>query len=204
MPNLKRRASSKQAPRFFRDLSGPLEIHGVRKVEDVRRENLEILILEYGTMDALAEAANTSSVYLSQVRRQAIDVKTGRPRQMGPQIARRLEAAKPHPKPDGWMDVQRTPEEIEAIKSLIAKQREQASNADLSSLGASDDQLLFSAHPGPLVRLRECPAFLLAEEFDALPEQLADGKTKGQLLQELRRTIARHAKAALPAAEPTR
>jgi hypothetical protein len=195
MPNLKRRALALQAARFFRDLSEPLEIHGVKKVEDVRRENLELLILEYGTMDALAAAAETSSVYLSQVRRQAVDSKTGRPRQLGARMARRLEAALPHTKPEGWMDVARSPQDIAAIKKLIAEQR-QITARDVAPLGVAEEQSLYEVPPAALaIKLRDCPAFLLAVEFDALPERLAGGKSKAELLWELRQMIARHAAA---------
>lgn len=72
---------------------------------EIRRDNLERLIAEFGTMEALAAAADTTPVYLSQVRRQAIDVKTGKPRELGTGMARRLEKACDPPKPVGWMDV---------------------------------------------------------------------------------------------------
>lgn len=54
------------------------------------------------TLDAVAAAGGTSSVYLSQIRRGAIDTKTGKPREMGTSIARRLE--KGCHKQNGWMD----------------------------------------------------------------------------------------------------
>ena len=128
----------------------------------MRRENLELLILEYGTMDALASAADTSSVYLSQVRRQAVDSKTGRPRQLGAQMARRLEAAKPHTKPEGWMDVARSPQDIEAIKKLIAEQRDKAAR-EVAPLGVSEEASLYEVPAASIaIRLRDCPAFLLA------------------------------------------
>lgn len=189
-----------QARRFFRDLSGTLVIPGVKPIDVVRRENLELLILEYGTQEALAAAADTTPVYLSQIRRQAVDTKTGRPRQLGTQMARRLESAQPYPKPAGWMDVPRTPEEIEAIKKLIAAARAKAAEVRqapaLQSLGltAEEPPGLYSVERSPL-KLRDFPAFLLAMEFDALPERLAGGVTKAQLLREMRETIARHAAA---------
>lgn len=53
-------------------------------------------------MDKVATAADTSSIYLSQLRNRAVDRKTGRARDMGSSMARRLEAA--FGKPPGWMD----------------------------------------------------------------------------------------------------
>lgn len=74
----------------------------MKTVGQLRRENLELLLREFKTLDALAIKAGTSSVYLSQVRNQTKDASTGKPREMGPSIARRLEAASGMP--IGWMD----------------------------------------------------------------------------------------------------
>ncbi len=73
-------------------------------IGEIRRKNLETLIREFLTMEALAEKASTTSVYLSQIRNRAIDSKTGRPREMGTSMARRLEEAAS--KPRGWMDAE--------------------------------------------------------------------------------------------------
>ena len=53
-------------------------------------------------MDELAKMADTSPIYLSQVRNRALDTKTKRPRELGTRLARRIEAALD--KPAGWMD----------------------------------------------------------------------------------------------------
>jgi len=74
----------------------------MKTVGQLRRENLELLLREFKTLDALAVKAGTSSVYLSQVRNQTKDASTGKPREMGPGIARRLETAASLP--IGWMD----------------------------------------------------------------------------------------------------
>lgn len=73
-------------------------------IGDIRRANLELVVglPKIGTLDGLAELAGTSSVYLSQIRNQTVDVKTGRPREMGTRIARRIEDAAGLP--TGWMD----------------------------------------------------------------------------------------------------
>lgn len=70
--------------------------------DEIRRENLEIAIKRLGSAAKLAEAANTSAAYLSQIRNRTPDSKTGTPKMMGDAIARRIEAAlrEPH----GWMD----------------------------------------------------------------------------------------------------
>lgn len=71
-------------------------------IDQIRLANLNLLVREAGTLQAVAEAAETSSVYLSQVRNRLADPKTGRHRAMGSKLARRLESA--FGKPEGWMD----------------------------------------------------------------------------------------------------
>lgn len=76
----------------------------MKTIGQIRRDNLELLIAEAGTLEALAVGAGTSSVYLSQIRTQAKDTKTQRPRELGTPMARRLETSRE--KPPGWMDVE--------------------------------------------------------------------------------------------------
>lgn len=68
-----------------------------------RRENLEILVAEVGTLDAVADKADLpNTVYLSQIRNMTPIASTGNPRNMGDKIAAALEKA--FGKPVGWMD----------------------------------------------------------------------------------------------------
>lgn len=63
-------------------------------VGDVRRENLERLIEQYGSVAALIRAAkgdhNLSPQYISQIRNQTL-TRSGRPRTMGDDLARDFE-----------------------------------------------------------------------------------------------------------------
>lgn len=74
----------------------------MKTVAEIRRSNLESLVAEIGSLESVADAASSSAIYLSQVKHQTIDRKTGKPRQMGGAIARRLEVG--CNKPKGWMD----------------------------------------------------------------------------------------------------
>ena len=74
----------------------------MRKVNQIRLHNLEILIAEAGSAAKLARAANTNSSYLSQVRNQ-LPTKKGTPRAIGDDLAVKLEKATK--KPQGWMDM---------------------------------------------------------------------------------------------------
>jgi SOS-response transcriptional repressor LexA len=72
-----------------------------RRRSQVRLQNLEILIAEAGSGLNLARKAETSGSYLSQVRRQLPTAK-GTPRNVGDELASKLEQAMD--KPEGWMD----------------------------------------------------------------------------------------------------
>jgi hypothetical protein len=73
-------------------------------VAEVRHANLLRVIAEAGNAARLPELIDTKPQYLSQLVRRAPDSKTGKPRELGDDLARRIERrlAKPH----GWMDTQ--------------------------------------------------------------------------------------------------
>lgn len=79
----------------------------MKTVDEIRLENLLLLIDEKGTQEAVAEAGGTSSVYLSQIKNRTPDKKTGKLRQMGDDMARKLEEG--CKKERGWMDNVHTP-----------------------------------------------------------------------------------------------
>lgn len=74
----------------------------VKTISDIRYDNFLQLLKEAGSSDALAEAAKTSPVYISQLLNRSPDSKTGKPRQIGDPMARKMEAG--CNKPEGWMD----------------------------------------------------------------------------------------------------
>ena len=74
----------------------------MKTIAEIRLDNLEALLIEMGTQEKLAEVGETSSVYLSQIRNRAANVKSGKLRTMGDDMARKLEAG--CKKEVGWMD----------------------------------------------------------------------------------------------------
>ena len=72
-----------------------------RRREEVRLQNLELLVGEAGSAVKLAKQAKTSASYLSQIRR-GLPTAMGNPRGIGDQLAHKLEVAMR--KPHGWMD----------------------------------------------------------------------------------------------------
>lgn len=69
--------------------------------KDARLRNLQRLVDEYKTIAAVASASGTSEKYLGQLLNGST-LKSGKPRQIGDDLAQRLEdgCGKPH----GWMD----------------------------------------------------------------------------------------------------
>ncbi|PLX61082.1 S24 family peptidase [Sedimenticola selenatireducens] len=72
-----------------------------RKHEQIRLQNLELLITEAGSAVKLARLVGTNSSYLSQLRNQ-MPTKKGTPRRVGDNLAVKLEHGME--KPVGWMD----------------------------------------------------------------------------------------------------
>jgi len=74
----------------------------MKSISEIRLANLELIIEEVGTAELVAERSGLSPVYISQIRSGAIDIKTGKRRNLGSVAARKLE--KGAEKPAGWMD----------------------------------------------------------------------------------------------------
>jgi phage repressor protein C with HTH and peptisase S24 domain len=85
--------------------------------DEVRRQNLLIAIERSGSAAKLAEKAKTSAAYLSQIKNRTPDSKSGTPKTMGDDMARRIEAA--IGEQPGWMDVSREPQEAAGVRADI-------------------------------------------------------------------------------------
>jgi hypothetical protein len=114
------------------NLARPGAMVGMQTIDKTRRERLEILIKECGSIAALNEALglDRTDSTLSQIRTQARHSRTGKPRVMGDDLARRIEAAL-H-RPDGWMDTpvepaadERTARVLELLGRLPQWQQDQ-------------------------------------------------------------------------------
>lgn len=79
----------------------------MKTIAEIRIANLQALIEERGTQDKVSELSGVSSVYLSQLKKSSLDLRSGKPRVMGNKTARRLEIG--CQKPVGWMDVEHKP-----------------------------------------------------------------------------------------------
>jgi hypothetical protein len=88
----------------FAELATGYVIRSVQTIDKTRRQRLELLIQEYGSIAALnvALGMDRTDATFSQIRNQAVHSKTGKPRAMGDDLARRIESGLR--KPEGWMD----------------------------------------------------------------------------------------------------
>jgi len=77
----------------------------MQTIDEIRRTNLELAIQRLGGKAvALANAAGMSAAYISQIRTRQPDSKSGKPKALGDDAARKVEAALGEPA--GWMDVE--------------------------------------------------------------------------------------------------
>lgn len=75
----------------------------MKTIDEIRRLNLIEAIARLGTATALAERAGLSPAYLSQIKNRQPESKTGKPKSMGDEAARKIETALGETR--GWMDV---------------------------------------------------------------------------------------------------
>lgn len=142
----------------------------MKTIAEIRHTNLENLIAEMGTQDKVAELGGTSSVYLSQIKNQTPDAKTGKLRQMGDDMARKLEAG--CGKPKGWMDnvhpikikgVMQFPR-MESSSAVIASEANQPSESRFDAWTLAAIELLQKLDIGQrqamVARMREYVQFL--------------------------------------------
>lgn len=79
-------------------------IQGVQTIAETRRQRLQMLIDEAGSLAALNDRLERerTDATLSQIKNKSPHHKTGKPRAMGDDLAREIEAKLG--KPEGWMD----------------------------------------------------------------------------------------------------
>jgi hypothetical protein len=106
----------------FENLALVYVIPWVQTIDETRRQRLEMLIREHNNSIAELNAAmgmDRTDATFSQIRNQAVHSKTGKPRSMGDDLARRLEATLK--KPVGWMDTPPTYAELHGENDPRAK-----------------------------------------------------------------------------------
>ncbi|WP_433867036.1 S24 family peptidase [Ralstonia wenshanensis] len=75
----------------------------MKTIDEIRLDNLLLAISRAGTATALAEKSGLSAAYISQIKNRQPDSKTGKPKNMGDDAARKIESGLGEMR--GWMDV---------------------------------------------------------------------------------------------------
>lgn len=92
------------ATALFEDFRCAHVILDMQTIAETRRQRLGMLISQHGSLAALNEKLDLArtDATLSQIKNQSPHHKTGKPRSMGDELARRIEGALDLP--EGWMD----------------------------------------------------------------------------------------------------
>ncbi|KDC59282.1 peptidase S24-like protein [Bordetella bronchiseptica MBORD595] len=97
------------ALRTFRAFAFCYQMHCMKDIDEIRRDNLRLIERQFGgSTAAVARMVEMSPSQFANLREGAKDSKTGKRRGMRKETARRIEAAVG--KPDGWLDVDHSTE----------------------------------------------------------------------------------------------
>ncbi|AOZ05947.1 hypothetical protein [Cupriavidus malaysiensis] len=111
----------------------------MKTIDEIRHENLLLLIGKFGTVQALANAVGKSHAQISQLKTRAVHSATGKPRTIGDDLARTFEQRCDLPL--GWFDNPHT--SIDAEGPDHHQQQSTPAPLDLPQR---------SAHPDPHIR----------------------------------------------------
>lgn len=94
----------------------------MKTIDQIHRDNLAALVMEYGSVTAVAGTIGISPSQYSQWLNGSENSGTGKPRGMRPASARKIEKA--CKKPSGWMDKEHPQEGLAAPSLASAPRRE--------------------------------------------------------------------------------
>jgi Peptidase S24-like len=152
--------------------------------DEIRRENLLVAIKRAGTASALAEKAGVAAAYLSQIKNRSAESKTGKPKSMGDEVARKIEKALGES--EGWMDFDHispkghVPSTTENMLVISASENARLGDTDPSKL---TPQQRLKAAVGPLAISAETLAGVAKVGGDVASQWLAGEGPDITLLQ---------------------
>lgn len=88
-------------------------------IDEIRRDNMAILVKEMGSVKALADLLAASDSQVSQWLLGSAHSKTGKPRGMRPVSARKIEKA--CKKTEGWLDQDHSEQDTVTVEALTVK-----------------------------------------------------------------------------------
>ncbi|MDR3381765.1 S24 family peptidase [Cupriavidus basilensis] len=103
----------------------------MKTIDEIRRLNLLAAIARLGTAAELAAKSGLSAAYLSQIKNRSPESKTGKPKGLGDEAARKIEAALGEPL--GWMDRDHTQGDVAGKALPVSQTRQPEDDAAVSS-----------------------------------------------------------------------
>lgn len=94
---------------------------GMKTIDEIRRDNIELLISESGSLKGLADLLNKSESQVSQLLHGSKDSKTGKQRGMNNTTARAIEQR--CGKERGWLDNDHSDVGVDTFRSLPTEVR---------------------------------------------------------------------------------
>lgn len=138
----------------------------MKTIDEIRLENLLTAIGRAGTATALAERSGLSAAYISQIKNRQPDSKTGKPKNMGDEAARKVEAGIGEKR--GWMDVDHTtPTALFAVKTQYRADQIETTLTEASEAPTYNPQQTPTRTP-PSVGVRPIVTY---ESLDELPKE---------------------------------
>jgi transcriptional regulator with XRE-family HTH domain len=134
----------------------------MKKIEEIRRDNLQRLRDELGSVKQLVEVTGKSQSQISQWLNGSAHSVTGKPRVISSGACREIEKATG--KPDGWMDVEQTsltlvePTEATALRKLLNETSSEIRLLSVYRLASADQRELIDGAVRLVIEQLDIPA----------------------------------------------
>jgi hypothetical protein len=136
----------------------------MKKIEEIRRDNLRLLRDELGSVKRLVEVTGKSQSQISQWLNASSHSVTGKPRVMSSGACREIEKATG--RPDGWMDVEHTPlalvetTEASALRKMLNDTSSEIRLLSVYRLANADQRELIDGAVRLVIEQLDIPALL--------------------------------------------
>ncbi|WP_171518235.1 helix-turn-helix transcriptional regulator [Cupriavidus necator] len=141
----------------------------MKTIDEIRRLNLIEAIKRAGTATRLAETAGLSAAYLSQIKNKQPESKTGKPKSLGDEAARKIERAIGETR--GWMDVDHATQPGAKVKlSIGSDQTETKLNGPSETSTYNVQRLPTTSIPVGSAPAR--PVYVVGRANGGLPERI--------------------------------
>lgn len=130
----------------------------MKPIEDIRRENLALLVQEYGSVNALANQVGRDPAQVSQWLNGSAHSVTGKRRGMRPESVRRIEDR--CGKPSGWLDTDHSSAAVTPNNQHVAPREPTYEIPQFDTGGAMGGGLVLQDQPGVIQSWKVSPEWL--------------------------------------------